>query len=100
MLVTERAEIEIGVESNPMFAEKKRYHNEEAALLFTKIYEQGPGLFIEFENPLIRERICDLLTQLIKWCSYVVLISNQMCAFEDRLWRKISERNTSNLLIL
>lgn len=63
-LVTERAEIRMGMRFNPLAAELRRHHKEEAVMLFGSMERPGPGLLLKFENPFIRERILQLLKTL------------------------------------
>ena len=64
MLVAERAEIQLGKRINPLTAEREKQQREEALILFSSMERPGPGLISRCENPLILERIVELLKAL------------------------------------
>jgi hypothetical protein len=64
MLVAERAEIQLGKWINPLTAEREKQQREEALILFSSMERPGPGLISRCENPLILERIVELLKVL------------------------------------
>jgi hypothetical protein len=63
-LVAERAEIQLGKWINPLTAEREKQQREEALILFSTMERPGPGLISRSENPLILERIVELLKVL------------------------------------
>ena len=63
-LVTERAEIRLGMSFNPLAAEIERRDKEEARILYSSMENPGPGLISRLDNPSIRERIVGLLASL------------------------------------
>jgi hypothetical protein len=64
LLVAERAEIQLGKWINPLTAEREKQQREEAVILFSSMERPGPGLISRCENPLILERIVELLKSL------------------------------------
>src|SRR5713226_2552963 len=64
LLVAERAEIQLGKWRNPLTAEREKQQREEAGILFSFMERPGPGLLSKSENPLILERIVELLKTL------------------------------------
>jgi hypothetical protein len=63
-LVAERAEIQLGMRINPLTAEREKQQKEEAVILFSSMERPGPGLISRCENPVILERIVEVLKGL------------------------------------